>query len=137
MVELALVLPILVLLLAGMVDYSLQIQQRMRLTAAASAGAAWATRPGAQSDLAGARATAIAAAAGIPNLQAAAVSFWTCTAGGAHVSSATTCSGTCTPMHWVQVDLTAQSAPLLPISGLPTFLPLHATAIDRVAWSPE
>jgi len=134
-VELACLLPLFLLLLIGVVDYALEIQQKMRITEAAAAGAAYATASGNAWDTAGMRNAAIASANGVNGFSATATVYWSCSPTGARVTATTLCNGA-TPMQWVKVDASATVPPLFAFPGMPANLALHATATDRVPWRP-
>lgn len=133
LVEFACLLPLFLFILAGVVDYSFHIQQRMRVTEAAAMGAAYGSVGGKQQDTAGMRAAALAEQAG---LTVAASAFWTCTVGGAHVGSGSTCADGTVPMQWVQVETTFVVNPLLAFPGIPESQQLHGLAVRRVARRP-
>lgn len=133
MVEFACVLPVFVLVLAGMVDYSLNIEQRMRVTEGAAMGAAYGSIAGNQQDAAGMRAAASAGLAGMTGLRVEATSFWTCSVGGAHTASNSACADGSLPMQWVQVETIAKVEPLLKFPGIAADQDLHGLAVRRVA----
>ena len=130
LLEFACVLPLFVLLLVGVVDYSLQIQQRMHVTEAAAIGAAYGSVAGNEQNTAGMRTAALAEMAG---LTVTATAFWTCSVGGAHVSSGSACADGTLPMQWVEVDTSATLKTLLAFPGIAAQQELHGVAIRRVA----
>ncbi len=136
LIEFALILPVLVILLLGTVDYVIFFEQQMVLTHAAAAGSAVGSLPGNGSNLAGMRAAALAASSTLQNATVNASSFWTCTPSNAHVDRSTLCSDGNTAHQWDELDLSANLPALLAFPGLPADLMLHATVINPVPWSP-
>ena len=135
LVELALLLPVLILLFMGIVDYALMIQNAMRITEAASAGAAYGAMPGNQKDFTGMQNAAKNAAAGVSGFSVTAVDVFTCTPGGAAVSGSSACSGYGTPIEYVQVQTSATVPPLMAFTGISS-LTLKGKALFRVPWTP-
>lgn len=135
LVEFAAFLSLLVLIFVGVVDYSMEIQQAMQVQEAATAGASYGAIPGNESDLTGMQTAAATAAPGVHGFSATATNLWTCTAGGASVSSGTMCTGSVTPYKYVVVKTTATVPVLLAYPGMPANLALHGSATFRVPWS--
>jgi Flp pilus assembly protein TadG len=133
LIEFACVLPVFVLLLVGVVDYSLQIQQRMHVTEAAAIAAAYGAVAGNEQNTAGMRNAALTV---MPDLTVTATAFWTCSVGSGHVSSSSACADGNLPMQWVEVDTSATLTPLLAFPGIPTQQDLHGLAVRRVARRP-
>lgn len=133
LIEFACVLPVFVLLLVGVVDYSLQIQKRMHVTEAAAIGAAYASVAGNEQDTAGMR---VAARMEMPDLTVTAIAFWTCSVGGEHVRSGPACADGSLPMQWVRVETSATLMPLLAFPGIPMQQELNGLAVRRVARRP-
>lgn len=117
LVEFALVAPLLLLLLAGVLDYGMALRTASSVAAAARAGAQYGTSdPVHISDTAGIQAAAVNAAPDVHNLSVTSATACQCPGGGV-VSCTGSCSGS--PML-VYVQVTAQStAPtLFQYSGL-------------------
>lgn len=136
MIEFSLLLPLLVVLLIGTINYTIFLEQQMVLTHGAATGAAYASLPGKSSDKAGIQTAVLAA---MPTLQQATTTsstYWTCTPGGSHVASQSTCSDGKTPHQWVEVELSAKAPAVFVITGLDSVLTLHASVINPVPWSP-
>ena len=133
LLEFACVLPVFVLLLVCVVDYSLLIQQRMHVTEAAAIGAAYGSVVGNGQDAAGMRNAALTE---MPDLTVTASAFWTCSVSGTHVSSSSACADGSLPMQWVEIDTSATLKPLLAFPGIPTQQELHGLAVRRVARRP-
>ena len=136
LIEFSLILPVLVVLLIGTVDYAFFFEQQMILTSGAAAGAAFGTLPGKSSDLSGMRRTALAASSGLHGLTANSSSFWTCTPSGPHLDRYTLCSDGNTAHQWVEVDLSATLPAAFAFPGLPSDLTLHAAVVNPVPWRP-
>jgi Flp pilus assembly protein TadG len=135
LVDFAVLLPVLVLIFIGVVDYTLFLQQEMQVTEAAAAGATYGAIPGNQKDFTGMQTAARNAAPGISGFAVTAVDIFTCTPGGTAVTSATICAGYGTPIEYVQVQTSATSPPLLSYAGMSS-LNLKGSATVRVPWTP-
>jgi Flp pilus assembly protein TadG len=128
-VELAFLFPVIALLLVGSCDFGRLFFTRMELIGAARAGAAY----GAQNHVTAAdnatmQTKATGSAPDVRNVTATARSFCTCTNGGGSVTC--TSPGACTQVQvFVQVDTYATFNTLLSYPGVPSSIPLHATAI--------
>lgn len=133
LIEFACVLPVFLLLLVGVVDYSLQIQQRMHVTEAAAIGAAFGSLAGNEQDTAGMR---IAARIEMPDLTVTAIAFWTCRVGSEPVRKDSACADETLPMQWVQVETSATLRPFLAFPGIPTQQEVNGLAVRRVARRP-
>ena len=131
-IEMALLLPVFLFLVLGVMDYSLAIEQQMCVTEAAASGAAYASLVGHATDQPGIESAAGAAVSGIHGFRAAASSYWTCSPGGAQVDSNSTCSAGQAPMQWVEVHTSASANSIFDFPGLPNSISLQATAIHRV-----
>ncbi len=136
LVEFALILPIFVFIVLGLVNYSLRIQSAMQLAEAANAGAAFGAIPGNLANVTGMQNAARAAAPGITGLTAVASQIWTCTPGGTQVASSSTCSGYGTPIQYVDVTTSASVPALFSWPGLSSALTLSQTVYIRVPWTP-
>lgn len=136
LVEFSLLLPMLVYLFVGIVDYALETEQTMQIMEAATAGASYGAINGNQKDFAGMQTVARNSAAGVPGFNVVASNVFTCNPQGTPVTSATTCAGYGTPIEYVKVTTSATIPTLLPFPGLPTSLTLQETASYRVPWTP-
>ncbi len=132
LIETALLLPVLLLIVLGVFDFALIIEQRLRLAEAVAAGAAYGSLPGNAQDTAGAQNAAMQAAANMSGMNVTASAYWTCSPGGGQVTANTMCSGGTAPMQWMEVDATATPTLQFQFPGLPLNVPLTATAIHRV-----
>ena len=127
MVEMALLIPVMALLLVAACDFARVFFARMELIGAARAGAAY----GAQNritaaDSATMRSKATASASDVNSVTASATSFCVCS--GSTVSC--TNPGACSNLQvFVQVDTYTTFRTLATYPGVPSSIPLHATAI--------
>jgi len=114
--ELALILPVAVLVFAGCADYGLMVRNANALQTAARAGAAYAAEY--SSDVAGiTQAAGSAAALDATTLAVAATNFCGCSDGGAAACSAACPDGGPT-RSYVSVSVTQPYTPVTPFAGL-------------------
>jgi Flp pilus assembly protein TadG len=117
-VEFALAAPLLLLLVAGVLDFAMALRTATAVADAARAGAQYGSLSAANaSDTAGIRAAALAAAPGVSGMTASVVKSCQCP-GGAAVS----CTGTCTGgamQVYVQVTTQATAATMFQYAGVP------------------
>ena len=135
LIEFSLLLPVLVLLFVGIVDFGFVGRRMMRICEAASAGVAYGTIPGNETNLNGMQAAATNSVSS-SGYYVTATNIWRCTETGANVSSSTTCTNSTTPIQYVQVTTNATVPLFLQFAGLPSSIYLHQTAITRVGWHP-
>jgi Flp pilus assembly protein TadG len=140
LIEMAFILPIMLLILYGIFDFSIWIQRSMQLQEAANAGAAFAAMPGAQPSHAAVvvitNFNATNMLNGVTGFSASATDFYCCYPGGSHVVSATICP-TGAPYHYVQVTATLPAASVFyPYKFIPLSESLSATATYRVETLP-
>jgi len=135
LLEFALFASALTLIFVGMADYSFAIHEAMQIQEAASAGAAWGTIPGNESNTAGMQSAATSAATGVPGFSVTATNLWICTPGGASVSSTTICTGGVTPYKYVVVKTSGSVPKPLSFPGISSTGTLHGQAIFGVPWS--
>ncbi|WP_263376230.1 TadE/TadG family type IV pilus assembly protein [Granulicella aggregans] len=135
MVEFAVFLSVLMMILVGMVDYAVAIQEAMQLQVAATAGAAWGAIPGNEGNLSGMQTAATNAATGVSGFSVTATNLWTCSAGGSSVASTSTCSGGVTPYKYVVVKTSASVPSPLSFPGVSPSRTLSGAAIFQVPWS--
>ena len=136
LIEFSLLLPVLVFLFMGIVDYGLETQQAMQIMEAATAGASYGAINGNQKDLVGMQNAARNSATGVSGFSVTASNIFTCSPGGAQVTSSTICTGYGTPIEYVKVTTGATVPTLLAFPGMPTNLVLQQTAMYRVPWKP-
>lgn len=117
LVEFALMSPLLLLLLAGVVDYGMALRTATEVAAAARAGAQYGSRSVVKAaDVSGIRAAALNAAPSIRNLTISAVRSCQCPGGGS-----VSCSGTCPGgriVVYTQVTAQANASNIFRYSGL-------------------
>jgi len=132
LVELALLFTVLMLLLLGVIDFSLVIQQSMVVSDAAYAGAQYGAISGNSSSFTAMQTIATNAAPGISGFSAVATKWCACSAGGASVSCTSTCATYGIPVVYVQVVTTATASLLFKYTGLPLTIPLRGICVLRV-----
>lgn len=117
LVEFALVAPLLLLLLAGVLDYGMALRTASSVAAAARAGAQYGSAsPANASDAAGIRAAAVTASPDVANLSVTSATACRCSGGGA-VSCTGTCSGNAM-LVYVQVTAQTTAPTIFRYSGL-------------------
>lgn len=129
-VEAALTMPLLLMVMAGLIDGSQAVIQSMRVRAAAEAGAAFARQNGWDSD--GIRAAADAATG--QSVTTTPQQLKGCTVGGTFVLNAgeTCAGGTKVPGSFVKVTVEAPFTPLMPWPGLSYQPKLSSSALVRI-----
>ncbi len=137
LVEVALALPLLAMVLGGTVDFGLYEEFKMQVIEAANAGAAFGAQGGNQINIAGMRNAAATASPSLSNLVVTAASVWTCSPGGAAVSSGASCTNGETPLQYVVVGTTANVNAPLPLASLGTNMTVRGQATYRVRWKPS
>ena len=129
LLELAILLPVLILLLFGAVDYGRAWYVKLEVASAAEAGALYGIRF--PSDVTGMQIAAIHDAPDVPGLQASASFGSECSDGSAPIPLATTSSGcSVNAIGYVEVDTNATNTPILAFSGFVS--PLTMTAKSRL-----
>jgi Flp pilus assembly protein TadG len=133
LLEFSLMLPILVFIVLGIVDLSQAITQSIVVTQAAEAGAAYGTLAGNQSNYSGMQTAAVNAANGLSGFNPPVATNWcSCAAGGTAVSCSSSCSGSASPIMYVQVQTSATEQVLPSYPGLPASFSLNGISILRV-----
>jgi Flp pilus assembly protein TadG len=129
--EFALVLPFLMLILAGVVDFAMLLRTATGVADAARAGAAYGSRSASNSlDTAGMQSAATKAAYDITGLTVTPTRSCKCADG-----SAVSCTGSCAAgavRVYVQVTTQSTSAAIFSYPGLPYSGAVSATALMRV-----
>jgi len=136
LVEMAFILPVMLLIAFGIFDYAFWIQKSMLLQEAANAGAAYGAIPGQSSSHSGMKGVAYynatGSTSGAPGYTASATDFYVCTPGGTQVTSSASCP-LGAPFHYVQVTIgITPAAAALKYPLVPSSLSLSATATYRV-----
>lgn len=129
-VEFALMLPILVLLMVAVADFGLAVNEKMRLTTAARAGAQAAYK--ASGDTAG----VVVAVQQASGLDAAAITIASQKSCGCMSGAAVACDGTCADGNgvrtYVAVSVSESWAPVIVSSVMDAPITMTGTAILRV-----
>ena len=130
-VEMALMAPVLILFLLGMIDLSRAAVVAIRVVSAASVAAQY----GAQGPGAAVQEDAILAVAqedsGLDSLTVTTTSFCKCSDGSASTCQATDCASS-RLVEYIQVDAQAPWQPVFAYPGIPTTVNLSSTAIVQV-----
>jgi len=131
LIEFSLLITVLVLLLLGVVDFSLAIRQAMTVSGAAQAGARYGAAEGNANNTAAMAAAALSAANGVSGMTATANTWCTCSEGGTIVSCSSICNTYDLPFQYVQVQTSATIGLLFRFSGIPLNITLSGTATLR------
>lgn len=141
LVEFALILPAMIVMLAGIIDYALYIQAKMQVQEQAAAGAAFGAIPGNQNNLSMMQFYASYNSSGslmapVTSYTATATNIFTCTAGGASVSYNSSCASNPagTPIEYVKVQTQGTFNALWIFPGIPATMTLTGSATYRVPW---
>jgi Flp pilus assembly protein TadG len=132
LLELGLLFSLLLLLLLGVVDFSLIIQQAMVVTEAAYAGAQYGAQYFNSTNYTGMQTVATNSAKGISGFTATATKWCACSPGGTAVACTSTCSSYGTPIAYVQVVTTATASVLFKYTAIPLSVPLRGVCVLRV-----
>ncbi len=136
LIELSLILPILLLMLLGVVDFGLVFSRYMIVIDSTRAAAERATIYGQQINTSQVQTFARQFAAGVPGYSASAVVVCTCNPGGSAISCTSSCGGTITsPLQYMQVTATASLPLVFGVTGLPTSLPVKSVATIRTPYT--
>ena len=131
MVELAVVLPVLVLIAIGVMDYGRVYFTSVAVSNAARAGAEWGiSQPGNQTKFPEIEAFAKLDGAETGGITATAQRI--CKCGGTTVSCSTTCGGYGVPRVYVEVTASKSVAMILNYPGLPSTITISRTATFRL-----
>jgi Flp pilus assembly protein TadG len=130
-IELGLMLPVLLLILLGAIDFARVFFADIALTNAAEVGAMYGARSvSGSSDLTSMQDASTADAADLSGVTATASQYCTCGNGAAHTCPVS-CSGS--TMHtFVSVTTSYTFTPLVPFPGIPSSVPMTRTAVMRV-----
>ena len=134
LLEFSLILPIVVFMFAGIIDFGLAITQGMTVSQAAQVGAQYGTLPGDSANFTGMAAAATAAANGLSGFTVTAANAWSCPPGGLPTSStAPTCTNAQgTAVKYVVVKTSATINVLFGYTGLPSKFALTGFSAMRV-----
>lgn len=134
-VELALILPIFLFLMLGVVEFGRLAYASIEVSNAARAGVQFGAQShAAASNISGMESAATNDAGDITSgvMTATATQFCTCSNGTTSDCSATSCTSPGVMIEYVQVNTTATVDPLFHYPGLPTTFTLQGQAIMRV-----
>ncbi len=135
MIELALILPMFTLVLAGAADFARFAYASIEVSNAARAGIQYGMQNrGTAMDLTGMQLAATNDGADVSALKATASQFCVCTDGTSITcaNAGTKCVGPARILQYVQVNTTAKLNPIFQYPGLPTTLTLNGQATIRV-----
>ena len=135
MIEFSLVLPVMVLMLIGVVDLGLVLEQAMIVADSARAGAEFAVPWANATNTTGMVAVATQSAGSVPGYSAVAANVCRCTPGGSAVSCSNRCANGAAPAEYAQVTASATVPLIFGIQGLPAAIPLSSTAEVRTTWT--
>lgn len=132
LIEFALLMTTLLLMILGVFDFGLAVEQAMAVSSAARAGAGFGASEGNANNTTGMQNAAVNAVTGLTTITATATTWCTCTAGGTTVSCSSTCNTYDVPIQYVQVQTSATLPVLFRFSTLPLTIPLSGNSIMRV-----
>ena len=139
LIELALILPLMLLIVFAIVNYAQWIQRAILVQDAAAAGASYGTIPGNSTNhtnmVAIANWNATGSVSGVTGFIATATDFYTCSPGGAQVTAITDCP-TGAPFHYVQVNTATTVKNFIPWPRIPSSIAIKGQAIYRVEVTP-
>jgi Flp pilus assembly protein TadG len=139
LIELALILPVALLVACGVFNYAFWIRREMVLQAGAAAGAAYGALPGNAHDSTGmvqaANYSVTGTASGNSAITVTAANFYACSPGGSQVTASTSCS-VGAPYHYVQVTTSMTPNATVRSVLLPTSITLTGQATFRVETYP-
>ncbi len=133
--EMALLLPVLLLLFVGLIDFGRAYYLSTEVSAAASAGALYGSQnTTAAQDTNGIKTAALAGAPNVSGMTVPTVAIaCECSGSTASVScSSPGCSGSSHMIEWLTVGTSATYKPLLPYPGVPSSITLAGQATLRV-----
>jgi Flp pilus assembly protein TadG len=132
LIEFAMIFTLLMMLILGVIDFSLLTEQAMVIDEAAFAAAEYGAASGNSSNFAGMQTVATNSARGIVGFVATASTWCACSPGGAAVSCTSTCTSYGKPIEYVQVITSATASLLFGFTGIPLTVPLRGVCILRV-----
>jgi Flp pilus assembly protein TadG len=137
LIEFSILIPLAVLLVLGVMDYSFVIQEAMVVTDAATNGTRYAVVAGNSTNVAGMLAAAEATALNLPNFTATASNFCTCPPSGAVIDCMSSCASGDDPAEYAKLSTSASVPLLFKVSGFPASIPLTASSSMRVTWNSQ
>ncbi len=135
-IELALILPVLITMLFGVLDFGLILSRDMTVIDSARAAGEYATIYGQRANSTQVQTFATQFATGIHGYTATAALVCTCSPGGAAVDCLSSCpSGITTPLQYMQITATATLPLVFGIHGLPAGIPVKSVAYIRTPYT--
>ena len=131
LLEFSLIVPLVVLMFLGVVDFGIAIEDGMRVVDAARAGAEAGVIPPNVSNIPTMQTAATNVGGSLPGFTVVASRWCSCTPGGS-VSSCTSWCGSSIPIKYVEVDTTASVPVLMGYPGIPSNFSLTGLAILRI-----
>lgn len=131
--ELCLVLPLIVLILAAATDLSFMCQKYLVVVDAAAVGARFGSSGMNSSNLTGMQNAAQGAAGGINGFTATATTFCSCSPGGSQISCSSSCPSQLGPLQYVQVSTNAPVSFPFKALGLSATAQLAGSSVMRVS----
>ena len=137
LIEVALFFPILTLLLLGVLDFGVILNQDLRVADSARSAASAATTLAWANNLNYVNLIGNSSAGGIPGYSITSVQYCLCAPGSGQIacSSHSACGSYGIPNQYVQVTATARLPLLFSIKGFPTSYNVKSVAIARTPWT--
>ncbi len=136
LIELALILPVLLLMLLGVLDFGLVFRQYMTVIDSVRAAGEYATIYGQQANSNQVQTFATQFGSGIPGYTASAALVCACNPGGGAVSCLSSCGGAVTtPLQYMQVTATATLPLIYGVQGFPSTIPVKSIAFIRTPYT--
>jgi len=137
LIEVALLLPIIILMMLAVLDYGVLLNWDLRVADSARSAAEAATFRGFAANTALAQLVGTSSTAGIPNYSITAVNYCTCAngVGTASCSNHSSCGGYGIPNQYMKVTASATLPLLFGIKGFPLNIKVTSVAIARTAWT--
>jgi Flp pilus assembly protein TadG len=139
LIETALILPIIILMMLAVLDFSVLLNLDLRVADSARSAAEAATyRPFATNAQNVEQVVASGSASGIPNYATSIVNYCTCAngvAGSASCNDHSSCGTYGIPNQYVKVTATATLPLIFGIKGFPASINVQSVAIARTPWT--
>ena len=135
LIELSFILPVILLMLLGVLDYGLVLEQYMTFNDSVRAAAEFATIYGEDANTSSMQSLATQFAVNVPNYQVSAAVVCTCSPGGSSVSCTSSCSGIpSVPYQYAQVTATASLPLIFQVQGFPASIPVKSTTMVPISY---
>jgi Flp pilus assembly protein TadG len=137
LIEAALLLPVMILMLLGVADFGILLNQDLRVADSARSAAMSATTLTWANNMSNVQTVGSASASGIPGYTIAVTQYCLCAPGSAQItcSSHSACGSYGIPNQYVQVTASAQLPLLFSIKGFPATYSVKSVAIARTPWT--